>query len=533
MNNAVDKSQFKYVWNNQRGHFNVNLDSPTYNKETRKMEHHYRLVGTAREKNGEISFGRKYLLETGKSQTSFPEISKTLAMGERLLIDKVIKDTGIRPFLKKAFSEQDAQKVLDLAFYAVATGEPLSASEPWLDDRGLTGIPDSTIADLLPRLSQDKVSTFLQQWMDRKCQKQTLCYDITSVSSYSRGNQYVEYGYNRDREKLAQINLALLSSKESGTPVWFSPLNGSMNDSRTLKDMVTRLGKMDIRPFAFIMDRGFYSEGNLQFVADEGIKFIIPVPDSIRWAQKLIFENKAKMFLNAEGYITKDNGKIMQSITVFVPQKDGSRYWLHIYFDPDLRDSSEQRFYARYAQCMKEMEEENISEGNEEFCREFFKYGYKTKNGRKVIPIKSFQDYFAENSFGYWCIYTNAEKDAKKALECYRTRNSIEVLFDDLKNTLDGDRLRVHSAASMEGRLFIQFVSLILLTEIRKVIKEKGNTFSKYCTNPRGVFRRISSFSRITFKGRYKDVYSVPTKAQRLIFEAFGIDIPLSEEPSC
>lgn len=106
-------------------------------------------------------------------------------------------------------------------------------------------------------------------------------------------------------------------------------------------------------------------------------------------------------------------------------------------------------------------------------------------------------------------------------------------MFDDLKNTLDGDRLRVHSAASMEGRLFIQFVSLILLTEIRKVIKEKGSAFSKYCTNPRGVFRRISSFSRITFKGRYKDVYSVPTKAQRLIFDAFGIDIPISEEPSC
>lgn len=32
MNIAADKPQFKYVWNNQRGHYNVNLDSPTYNK---------------------------------------------------------------------------------------------------------------------------------------------------------------------------------------------------------------------------------------------------------------------------------------------------------------------------------------------------------------------------------------------------------------------------------------------------------------------------------------------------------------------
>lgn len=36
------------------------------------------------------------------------------------------------------------------------------------------------------------------------------------------------------------------------------------------------------------MGRGFYSEGDLQFVADEGIRFIIPVPDSIRWAREEI-----------------------------------------------------------------------------------------------------------------------------------------------------------------------------------------------------------------------------------------------------
>ena len=105
MNNAPQKQQFKYVWNSQRGHYNVNLDSPTYNKETKKMEHHYRLVGTAAEKDGEITFGRKYLLEYGKTQSSFPTVSKTLSVGEKLIIDKVIKDCGIRPLLRKAFSD--------------------------------------------------------------------------------------------------------------------------------------------------------------------------------------------------------------------------------------------------------------------------------------------------------------------------------------------------------------------------------------------------------------------------------------------
>ena len=37
-----------------------------------------------------------------------------------------------------------------------------------------------------------------------------LCYDITSISSYSQGNEFVRHGYNRDREPLPQVNMAML-----------------------------------------------------------------------------------------------------------------------------------------------------------------------------------------------------------------------------------------------------------------------------------------------------------------------------------
>ena len=100
-----------------------------------------------------------------------------------------------------------------------------------------------------------------------------------------------------------------------------------------------------------------------------------------------------------------------------------------------------------------------------------------------------------EHLFNYWYIYTNAEKDAKTALETYRERNGIEVFFDDLKNELDCERLRFHSSRAMYDRLFIQFIAIILLSAIRKVIVEKGERFSKYATSYRDVPRRVNSFS--------------------------------------
>jgi transposase len=72
------------------------------------------------------------------------------------------------------------------------------------------------------------------------------------------------------------------------------------------------------------------------------------------------------------------------------------------------------------------------------------------------------------------------KKDATAALACYRERNSIEVLFDDLKNQLDCERLRLHSSTAVYGRLFLQFIALILLTWIRKVIEKDGAEFSRY-----------------------------------------------------
>lgn len=522
-------NNFKYVWNKQRGCYNVNIDNPVYNPETKKTSHRYKLVGTAKEKGGEITFGPSYklIMQQESAAVAVPTTKTTTTLiGENLIIEKAIKSTGVKPFLKKAFPKEDTQAILDLASYILCTGAALSTSEAWLESHGKKNLSPQRISELLGRLDEDTVSSFLGPWMERKGKGKSLCYDITSISSYARNNHYVEWGHNRDKEKLPQINLALLSAMNSDLPIWFSPLSGSMNDSNTLQEMVRRLKKLEVRPFAFIMDRGFYSQENLNFVTDHGIKFIIPVPQSVKWTHPLIQEMRSQMMENVSGYIRKENGTIIQSQTVYAPLPDGSRAWLHIYRDDEAALHKKQSFMDTYSKRFDELSNGEPVTEHAEFYEEFFELGYKTKNGQRIQAKKKPETYFDEHFFGYWCIYTNAEKDAKVALECYRERNSIEVLFDDLKNQLDCERLRVHSSTAMYGRLLIQFIALILLTWIRKVIEEKGTRFSKYAKSYRDVLRRVTSFSKVSFKGKYKPIYSTPTKGTRLIFEVFDIDVP-------
>jgi transposase len=125
---------------------------------------------------------------------------------------------------------------------------------------------------------------------------------------------------------------------------------------------------------------------------------------------------------------------------------------------------------------------------------------------------------------GFWVIATNAEKDASKTLSAYRKRNDVECHFKDLKGELGMDRLRVHSDATVTGRLFIQFIALVILEQVREVVASsklpKSLTVSE-------MFRRLGSYQRTDFSGKYRSITSTPTKIQRKIFDAF--DIPYSE----
>ncbi|MFA6477660.1 MAG: hypothetical protein WCV67_05055, partial [Victivallaceae bacterium] len=47
----------------------------------------------------------------------------------------------------------------------------------------------------------------------------------------------------------------------------------------------------------------------------------------------------------------------------------------------------------------------------------------------------------------------------------------VENSFDGLKNQLDMKRLRIHTSAAMDARMFLQFLALIYICQIRNAIQ--------------------------------------------------------------
>lgn len=83
-------------------------------------------------------------------------------------------------------------------------------------------------------MEADGQNTFFKKWGQKVLDNDYLCYDITSVSSYGVLNEYLKYGYNRGRESLKQINLALIFGQRSQLPVYYNRLPGNISDVTTL-----------------------------------------------------------------------------------------------------------------------------------------------------------------------------------------------------------------------------------------------------------------------------------------------------------
>jgi len=63
------------------------------------------------------------------------------------------------------------------------------------------------------------------------------------------------------------------------------------------------------------------------------------------------------------------------------------------------------------------------------------------------------------------------------------------------------ERLRIHTNATIKGRIFIQFVSLILTTYLKEVMEKNGWTRNH---NLQEIFSEMKSLKQVRVEGKRK-----------------------------
>ena len=305
------------------------------------------------------------VLDTPVSPTP---IAKRSFYGATYLFDQISEQLGLTDDLHACFPDTYKQ-ILSIAYYLILEdNNPLSRFEKWSSlHKHPFGkdIPSQRSSELFASITEDTKTKFFKLQGKRRAEKEFWNYDITSFSSFSETLRQVQYGHNKENDRLPQINLAMIFGEESGLPFYYRKLAGNIPDSKTIKRLLADLSILGFDKVKLLMDRAFHTEENINDLYKNRVKFLIGAKKTISIIKDAIDEAREELH-SFENY-NEDYGYYGFTVsthwnyTQIRPNKgdtlkEKKRFYIHVYYNIYKAAEEEREFDSMLAKLYKELQ---------------------------------------------------------------------------------------------------------------------------------------------------------------------------------
>jgi len=463
----------------------------------------------------EIYEGQAEVIIEPSANESMVSYGEVRTIGIFAVVNAIFDKLGLARILTSIVGQKRYQLILTVAAYMLSEGNVMQYIDDFCENNLFgKGISDWETSKLFASLSNAERMKFFKGWVELNIQNEYIAYDVTSFSTYAKNMDDAEYGYNRDRESLPQINMALYMGQTSLLPMFYVTYNGSIVDKSHLEYMMAYNEELGIENVSFVMDRGFATTDNAEYMRSKGYPFILGAGVSLKAIQQAFAENKPGVE-DAKNYILDEK--------VYGLAIKGRFYriaaTLHVFYDPESISKQTADFFRKIA--VEEQELSQLKCLDDAQLKRYSKHFVikKTENGfsfeRDNDKINGVRE-----RLGYFFILTNKDFSPAEVVKIYRKRDVIEKGFDEIKNGLDMNRLRTHSSQTTDGKMFCAFLSLICRLHMQNKLKKfmDEHNFS----NER-IIRELSKIRAIEV-GAQKRLLNPLTKIQKDMLYALGLD---------
>jgi transposase len=268
-----------------------------WDKEKKQSRAKRKLIGRVNKDTNEIvpTDGRCRKDKQKKIDSQNKVLSTRQYYGATYLFDKIGKKIGLIKDLKKCFANSYKQ-ILSTAYYLILEdNNPLMRFEKWGNTHKHPygkNITSQRSSELFASISEDDKMNFFKLQGKRKIDNEFFAYDTTSISSYSKSLKQVQYGHNKENDKLPQINLAVVFGEKSNLPFYYRKLAGNIPDCKTVDKLLNDLDILGFNKVNLVLDRGFYSKTNIDTLYKSNNNFLI----SASMRLKFIKENLEPLY---------------------------------------------------------------------------------------------------------------------------------------------------------------------------------------------------------------------------------------------
>jgi transposase len=391
------------------------------------------------------------------------EDGETFDVGVPFITSRIFSSLGLDQVLDESLGAFRAERAKTVVGYMLSEGNVMSYLSDYCQESLLSGgMTDKDASRLFASIGGPERMRFFKAWVELRRQKEYFAYDVTSFSSYAEGISDTEWGYNRDGESLPQINMGMFIGSESRLPIFYTIYPGSITDKSHLKSMMEYNDDLKIKDITFVMDKGFASTANFEYMRQKGYPFIVTV------------ENRTKAFKEALHTYYNDiqsDENYIDDLEVYGMGIKG-RYFgvastLHIFYDVERLSNQLSDMNRKIKSEEEELTQKSSLTASE--IKKFSKH-FIIKHDGNGSNIRWVRNHDAINIFkkdlGYYSILTNSNLSSFEINKIYKKRNKIEDCFDNIKNHIDMKRLRTHNLETTAGKMFCAFVTLIIRMEI-------------------------------------------------------------------
>jgi transposase len=367
-----------------------------------------------------------------------------------------------------------------------------------------------------------------------------LLYDVTSTyfEGQSDSNEQARRGYSRDhRPDCKQVCIALVVSRE-GLPLGYEVFDGNRADVTTVEDIVEKIeAQYGAAGRVWVMDRGMISEDNLEFLKEEGRRYIIGAPK----AQLRRFEQE---LLKADWQEVREGLEVKQCLS-----PDGKESFIlcrsadRALKEKAIHDRFEKRIEEKLAKlsegCRNRKQKLGAIErrvgrllARNSRAAGLFKVDVVERVGGGVDvvwrKVEEWRDW-AELSEGCYMLRSNiTDWDAEKLWHAYIQLTEAEAAFRIQKSDLRIRPIWHQKEERVKAHIMVCFLAYVLWKMLGQMCKRAG-----LGNEPRKVFDEIGQIKAVdvvmpTRQGAVirRRCVAQPTKPQAVLLQALGLHLP-------
>ena len=478
-------------------------------------------------------------------RTYFPEVelpeekfnsnrSSCLKIGAYIVIQKVLDEYKLPELLANYFAPKDLGLFIDLIAYSIIcennAGQyyPMYAYGHPLFTEGMRIYSDTKVSEFLCGMTGEESIGFLNDWNSSHDHREKIyiSYDSTNKNSEAGNIDMVEFGEPKVDVGSPIFNYSIAYDTKNSKPLFYETYLGSIADISQLEFLLGKAKGYGYKNIGFILDRGYFSKGNIRKMDEYGYGFVIMIKGMARLVNRLILENKGK-FEEERKYSIRKHHVYGFTIKDKLYLDDENDRYFHIYHSTGKEHGEKEELEEMLERLGKGL---RAQYGTDYQLSDIEKYYFDTfYDSKGILALVREKDDVIKRELrlcGYFCIVTSDNMTAAEALDLYYSRDASEKLFRGDKSYLGNKSERTHYNESTEAKIFVEFVALIIRNRIYTKLKDELNRIDEnpnYMTAP-AALRELEKIEMIRGHDQIYRLDHAVTKTQKTILKAFGID---------